>query len=169
MTVALDNIESLLADLAALDIHLRAQDGRIGYDAPSGRFTVALKQRVQSLRPDLLARLSEKPVRGAGLPGGNGDGLVPGAPAAVVAPLSSGQERMWFLNRLEGREGLGSYTEHLALDIRGSLDRAALAGALSAIAARHGALRTLFRDGADGPEQVVRNGNVALQTDVEAG
>ncbi|HEY3381340.1 MAG TPA: amino acid adenylation domain-containing protein, partial [Vicinamibacterales bacterium] len=78
--------------------------------------------------------------------------------APIVAPLSPGQERMWFLNRLEGRAGgtpEGSYTEHLAFALIGPLDRAALDGALSAVIARHGALRSLFRDGPDGPEQVV--------------
>jgi hypothetical protein len=140
VTVAIDGVESLLADLAALVIHLRAQDGRLGYDAPPGSFTDALKQRVQALRPALLARL---------------DGT--SAPAAAAAPLSSGQARMWFLNRLEQQQGAhtGSYTEHLAFDLAGPLDRRALEEALSALSERHSALRTRFREGPDGPEQLV--------------
>ena len=50
-----DQLDSLLTDLAALDIHLKAQDGKLGYDAPPGRFTDALKQRVTALRPALLS------------------------------------------------------------------------------------------------------------------
>ena len=89
---------------------------------------------MQALRPELLERLGE----------------------AQTAPLSSGQERMWFLNRLECRDGAGkgTYTEHLAFTLTGALDRTALEGALAALVARHTALRTLFRDGPNGPEQV---------------
>ncbi len=127
-------VEELLADLAASDIRLKVQDGKLGYDAPRARFTDALRNRVQELRPELLARLCE----------------------AQTAPLSSGQERMWFLNRLECRDGAGSgaYTEHLALTLSGSLDRTALEGALAALISRHSNLRSLFRDGPSGPEQV---------------
>ena len=142
MTVApakyteMELLDALQSDLAALDIQLKVQDGRLGYDAPPGAFTDALRQRVRELRPALLTRL-----------GGT----------AVVAPLSCGQERMWFLNRLEGRPGVrtGTYTEQLAFALTGPLDRRAMGSALSALTARHGALRTLFREGPDGPEQVV--------------
>ena len=139
-----DSLDTLLADLAALDIRLKIQDGKLGYDAPSGAFTDVLKQRARALAPALLARLSGA----AGSDAARGD---------VVAPLSSGQERMWFLNQMEGRQGArtGGYTEHLVFDLAGRLDRRALEGALSALTARHGALRTLFREGPDGPEQVV--------------
>ena len=138
-------MDALLADLAALDIRLKVQDGKLGYDAPPNTFTKALKARVLALRPELLARLGGTPPTAA-------------AGAATVAPLSFGQERMWFLNRMEGRQGgtiRGGYTEHLAFTLTGPFDRHAMEGALAAVTARHGALRSLFRDGADGPEQVV--------------
>ena len=138
INTSFDDVKALLADLAALDIRLKVADGKLGYDAPTGAFTDALKERVRALRPTLLAHL--------------------GGTTAIVAPLSSSQERMWFLNRLEVQHGStmrGSYTEHLAFSLTGSLDRAALEKALSAICARHGALRSLFREGCDGPEQVI--------------
>ena len=61
---------------------------------------------MQAMRPELLARLS--------------DTIAPSPAAAVVAPLSFGQERMWFLNQLECQEDTacsGIYTEHLAFDL----------------------------------------------------
>ena len=130
-------VDALLADLTARGIRLKVVDGKLGYDAPPGVFGDALKERVRRLRHALIARLGGRPI---------------------VAPLSPGQERMWFLNRLEGRASgnpWGSYTEHLAYALNGPLDRDALEGALSAVTARHGALRSLFRDGPEGPEQVV--------------
>ena len=139
-----DSLDGLLADLAALDIRLKVQDGRHGYNAPPGAFTDALKQRVRAFAPELLAHL-----------GGSAPAV--GARHEVVAPLSSGQERMWFLNQMEGRQGArtGGYTEHLVFALTGPLDRGAMEAALTALRARHGALRTLFREGPEGPEQVV--------------
>jgi amino acid adenylation domain-containing protein len=140
-----DGVDGLLTDLTALDIRLKVQDGKLGYDAPPNAFTKELKARVQALRPALLARLGGTPP-----PAATG--------RAIVAPLSFGQERMWFLNRMEGRKGgaiRGGYTEHLAFALTGPLDCRALEGALAAVTARHGALRSLFREGPDGPEQAV--------------
>ncbi|HZR48142.1 MAG TPA: condensation domain-containing protein, partial [Streptosporangiaceae bacterium] len=62
-------------------------------------------------------------------------------------PLSFGQQRLWFLNELE--PGAGGYNSALALRLTGSLDLAALTGALGALVARHESLRTTF-DQADG-------------------
>ncbi|MDR3373579.1 MAG: condensation domain-containing protein, partial [Ancalomicrobiaceae bacterium] len=124
-------VELLLSELAARDIRLYARDGRLGFDAPAGALTEPLKERVRALRAALIERLS----------------------GAVVVPLSSGQARMWFINRVS--HGSGDYTEHLAYDYAGPIDRAVLEQALGMIVARHGTLRAKFRDGANGPEMVV--------------
>ncbi len=68
-------------------------------------------------------------------------------------PLSFGQERLWFLDRLE--PGRAVYNMPLALALRGRLDVAALAASLGSIAARHEALRTVFADTELGPVQVI--------------
>ncbi|HEU4883152.1 MAG TPA: amino acid adenylation domain-containing protein, partial [Longimicrobium sp.] len=68
-------------------------------------------------------------------------------------PLSFGQERLWFVDRLEG----GSPFYHIpeALRLTGALDVDALERALGEIVRRHEPLRTVFRDGEDGPVQVI--------------
>ncbi|MFC9757996.1 non-ribosomal peptide synthase/polyketide synthase [Streptomyces sp. NPDC056921] len=68
-------------------------------------------------------------------------------------PLSFAQERMWFLQRLQG----GSGTYNIPLDIRlsGALDTTALGAALSDLIDRHEALRTIYPEDAEGPHQVV--------------
>ncbi|MFI7498083.1 non-ribosomal peptide synthase/polyketide synthase [Streptomyces sp. NPDC049687] len=110
--------------------------------------------------------------------------LVEGAGASGLAlrrwerpervPLSFAQQRMWFLNRMDGADdgsgagaGAGAYNLPFALRLSGRLDAAALARALGDVADRHESLRTVFPDvdgvpyqrvleGADGrPELVV--------------
>ncbi|GAA2816379.1 hypothetical protein GCM10010452_50810 [Crossiella cryophila] len=67
-------------------------------------------------------------------------------------PLSFAQERMWFLQRLQGG---GSYTIPIALQLTGPLDVPALHGALTDLVDRHEALRTIYPEDAEGPHQVV--------------
>ncbi|WP_285561454.1 non-ribosomal peptide synthetase, partial [Actinoplanes regularis] len=57
-------------------------------------------------------------------------------------PLSYGQQRMWFLNRLE-RAG-AAYNMPMAVRISGDLDIAALETALADVADRHEILRTVY-------------------------
>jgi len=68
-------------------------------------------------------------------------------------PLSYAQQRLWFLDRLEG----GSTEYHLpeALRLRGTLDRAALTRAINAIVARHESLRTHFTEIDGAPVQTI--------------
>ncbi|MFK4099059.1 amino acid adenylation domain-containing protein [Streptomyces sp. NPDC019531] len=68
-------------------------------------------------------------------------------------PLSFAQERMWFLQRLQGSSG--TYNIPLQIRLTGPLDTDALAGALADLVARHEALRTVYPEDADGPHQVV--------------
>ncbi|MEW1693224.1 MupA/Atu3671 family FMN-dependent luciferase-like monooxygenase [Streptomyces sp. NPDC091265] len=70
------------------------------------------------------------------------------------APLSPGQERIWFLERL--LPGRTAYNEVKAIRLRGALDTDALHTALRRLVARHEGLRTVFRQAGDAAVQVVR-------------
>ena len=68
-------------------------------------------------------------------------------------PLSTGQERLWFLQRFD--PGDSSYHITWPVRLRGPIDEAGLAAAFTAIAARHEVLRTRFVQDADLPVQAV--------------
>ncbi|MFF5243537.1 amino acid adenylation domain-containing protein [Streptosporangium sp. NPDC000095] len=99
--------------------------------------------------------------------GDRSDGPRP-RPEGTVPPLSFGQERLWFLNRLDPDDA--SYNMCLVRRLRGPLDRNALAGALAGTVARHESLRTRFPE-VDGVPVVVVDppGPVAVEETDAAG
>ncbi|NGN70381.1 non-ribosomal peptide synthetase, partial [Streptomyces sp. A7024] len=80
-------------------------------------------------------------------------------PRPEVLPLSYAQQRMWFLNRLEGAGEGAAYNLPLALRITGELDVAALEAALGDVADRHESLRTVFPETEGIPRQHVLQGS----------
>ncbi|MFC9486645.1 condensation domain-containing protein [Streptomyces hydrogenans] len=72
---------------------------------------------------------------------------------AMPLPLSSAQERLWFMQQL--RPGMLAYQFQAKIEFAGTLDAGLLAAALAEVVRRHEAYRTTFSDGPDGPVQVV--------------
>ncbi|GAA1939034.1 amino acid adenylation domain-containing protein [Amycolatopsis minnesotensis] len=79
-------------------------------------------------------------------------------------PLSPGQYRMWFLDKLEGPSG--TYNVPSMARLTGKLDRVALERAFWDLIDRHETLRTVFRHDDGEPYQVVLEG-VAAQPPME--
>ncbi|MEZ0073107.1 amino acid adenylation domain-containing protein [Planotetraspora sp. GP83] len=101
-----------------------------------------------------------------------GLGDVPVPRADATPPLSFGQERLWFLNRMAPEAG-AAFNMWLVRRLRGPLDAEALERAFAEVAARHESLRTRFPD-IDGEPVVVIDppGPVAverLEGDMEGG
>jgi amino acid adenylation domain-containing protein len=76
--------------------------------------------------------------------------------------LSFAQERLWFLAQLAGAEA--AYNVPLLLNLSGVVDVARLGDALSAVIARHPALRSNIRTRDGRPELVVSDRRIVLET-----
>ncbi|MEU8928047.1 amino acid adenylation domain-containing protein [Kitasatospora sp. NPDC048545] len=80
-------------------------------------------------------------------------GVRPVEPRPERMPLSFAQQRLWFLDRLQGPNA--TYNIPAGLRLSGRLDVPALRAALADVAARHEVLRTVFAEDEQGPYQVV--------------
>lgn len=78
---------------------------------------------------------------------------VPTGQPGTEYPLSYGQQRLWFLHRLD--PGDSAYNTSYVYRLKGLLDKIALAAAFTAVAARHESLRTRFREVAGEPVAIV--------------
>ncbi|HEU4457154.1 MAG TPA: condensation domain-containing protein, partial [Longimicrobium sp.] len=113
---------------------------------------VPIRALFENATPAALVRWVEARRRGGDAP--PAPPIVP-VPREGGLPLSFGQRRLWFLERLAPGS---AYNIPAALRIRGALDEDALARALAEVVRRHEALRTRF-DEVDGePVQVVDDG-----------
>lgn len=78
-------------------------------------------------------------------------------------PLSSGQARLWFLNRLDPTSA--EYSVVLQVALSGDLDTAALAGAVDDLVARHEVLRTTYPEVDGRPVQRIHDAPTGIATD----
>jgi amino acid adenylation domain-containing protein len=109
-----------------------------------------LLRRVSALSPEkralLAKKLRQKAEEAAAIP------QLPREPGATF-PLSFGQRRIWFLDRLT--PGSPTYNEAFAFRIEGELDPALFERAVNAIVARQEALRTRFVTEGGEPVQII--------------
>ncbi|MCQ4122724.1 non-ribosomal peptide synthetase, partial [Rhodococcus tibetensis] len=95
----------------------------------------------------LAARIDRDEHRGPARPA-----LTPLARPDVI-PLSSAQQRMWFINQYDTTSP--AYNIPLVVRLTGRLDVPALVAAIGDVVERHESLRTVFPTSPDGPHQVV--------------
>ncbi|MCB0168540.1 MAG: amino acid adenylation domain-containing protein, partial [Anaerolineae bacterium] len=74
-------------------------------------------------------------------------------PRTEALPLSFAQQRLWFLDQLEGSSA--AYNIPVALKLTGDLDISALSAGFNALVQRHEVLRTTFRNVAGEAKQII--------------
>lgn len=112
--------------------------------------TEQLSERAVALSADKRALLSQR------LRGRAAGTTVRPRPPGTEPPPSSGQERLWFMEQLA--PGNTAYTIPLAMRLTGELDAVLLQEALTALTARHEALRMRLPTTQDGRPRVVVDG-----------
>ncbi|MFG2909706.1 non-ribosomal peptide synthase/polyketide synthase [Kitasatospora sp. NPDC048286] len=116
--------------------------------------TTSKRDRAAALPADLREALRQRLAGRAGGAQAAAERAIPRADRSRPLPPSFVQQRLWFLDRL--RPGDPRYNSAVALRFTGALDHAALAAALTAVVARHEALRTTFTEADGRPVQTVR-------------
>jgi len=133
----LRSIDALMSQLRELDITLSVRDEQLRCRAPKGILNPKLTEELSARKADILQYLK----RAETLTSGDDDAMLPAPPDQALL-LSSGQQRLWFLDRLEGPSA--TYTMPLAVRLNGTLNVGALERALVEIIRRHQVLRTNF-------------------------
>lgn len=151
-------VASLILELQRLDVKLWIEDEQLRFNAPKGVLTPALLGEMKAQKAgliELLQQAQEASIRiQTDIPRISRDGQL---------SLSFAQQRLWFLEQLEGASA--AYRSVHALEMNGRLDSVALSKSLSEIFTRHEVFRTLFPDQNGEPTLYITNAAVpVLQT-----
>lgn len=143
------NVDQLLQYLRKAGIDLWVEKDRLRYSAPKGSITPELLGALRDHKSELLSLLRAKQREHASAP----------VPAIVPArrdqaiPLSSAQQRLWFLQKLQ--PDIPVYNMPVALRIQGKLNVSALRQSFAEIIRRHEILRTQIVAPSGTPEQII--------------
>jgi len=132
------SIDALMSRLRELNIKLWLDGDQLGCRAPKGVMNAELAAELSAHKADILRYLHQAEASTA-----SQQNSIPAAPRNQLLPPSFGQQRLWFLEQLEGPSA--TYNMPLAMRLEGKLDVAALEKALSEIIRRHEVLRANFK------------------------
>lgn len=141
--------DEILSELRSLDVRLWVEGDRLRLSAPKGALSQNLQEELARRKAELLSYLEMvEAASRAPTP------IVPldrGERAGSDLALSFGQERLWFLHRLETEST--AYNIPVEIRFRGDVDVASLEEAIGEIVRRHEVLRSLFPDVEGSPVQ----------------
>ena len=130
-------IQKLLLELCDLDIKIWSDGDRLRYQAPKGTMTPDILQKLQEQKAEILSFLCSS----VSTKNDNFPAILP-IKRNEKLRLSFAQERLWFINQLEGNSPL--YNISSVTKIEGNLNISALEKAIQHLCERHESLRTNF-------------------------
>ena len=142
-------VDALVTKLRRLDVQLWLDGERLRYRAAKETLTPELLAELSSHKADLvefLRRFQTDSELQASQP-------ISRRTDTALAPLSFGQQRLFFLSQLEGQSE--AYHIHRTLMLEGSLNIEAFQRAIATIVTRHESLRTTFVVTDGEPYQVI--------------
>jgi hypothetical protein len=133
------SLRELLTELGELGVRVWPEGDRLRFSGPKDAVTAEMRAELQERKAELIEFLSlATRVKGESLSRITPLDRAEGQPL----PLSYAQERVWFLDQLEGKSP--EYNIPAALRLEGSLDLDALSRSLNEIIRRHEVLRASF-------------------------
>lgn len=142
------NTNEFLSHLKELDIKLWVDGEQLRCDAPKAALTPSVLSELQARKTEIIEFLCK-----ANLTRNSTFEAIRPIPRDGDLPLSFGQQRLWFIDKLEGESA--TYNEFFALKIDGNLDIALLEQSFTEIFRRHEVLRTNFIINNESPVQVI--------------
>jgi amino acid adenylation domain-containing protein len=140
-------VPNLVKQAREAGVQLFVQDGKLNFTARKGAFPKELREKIAANKQEIVHFLTR--VDGA-IVGDSSSVRLPRATQRQGVPLSFAQQRLWFVDQLEG--GSHQYNIFTALRLEGQLDKQALQWAFDEIIRRHEVLRTVYHSsiGGDG-------------------
>jgi len=141
-------IDKLLSDFHRLDVKLWINGDKLCYSAPKETLTPDLLTQLQERKAEIIKFLQKTDNASSSM----GETIMP-VSRDMNLPLSFAQQRMWFLNQIEGENA----AYHLAgtIKITGALQVDVLEQSFREIIQRHEALRTTLKNLDGQPIQVI--------------
>jgi len=140
------NLGELVAELNRRGLEVRAEGEALRLRGPKGATDPELRHALAEHKQALLKLLRDHDE-------GREEAPIVHVHREGPAPLSYGQTRLWFLDRLE--PGSTAYNLVLALQVAGRLDASILRRCFEEIVRRHEILRTRYAEQAGAPVQLV--------------
>lgn len=138
----MSRIDELIKRLRDLEITLWLDGEQLGLRAPKGVMTPTLAQEIKACKSELISFLQQ--AEQSNTPDVSAISPAPRSPhdQSLRTP-SFGQQRLWFLDRLEGPSS--TYNMSLVIQLAGEVNLDAIQYALNAIISRHEVLRSHFK------------------------
>jgi len=140
----------MLADVIkraqAEGVELYLENDQLKYRMRQGKLSPAMKQEIVAHKETIISLLRGQAIAV--------DPEIPVVPRETTLECSFAQQRLWFVDQLEG--GSAQYNIPAALRLTGRLDEEALQRAIDAIVERHEVLRTVYRAENGAPVQIIQ-------------